>query len=153
MNDLEFERKFLFYVGIKALIKHKSKVLLLSSGREELSSTMRRDIFWDLPGGKIEAGEQVEEALRREISEELGIGQDLNVKDLFDVSTSNFKVSHDQRIPLILVTYLCELKDSERKFELTDEHAGYEWVDVKTAAERLSAKFNKSFVEKVLEFL
>jgi hypothetical protein len=59
------QKKWLFFVGIKALILNKGKILLLSSGIPELSSTKRSRIFWDLPGGKAEWGESVAETLRR----------------------------------------------------------------------------------------
>ena len=78
MADLESERRFLLYVGIKALILNSKRVLVLSSGKEELSSTNRKRTFWDLPGGKIEAGVQVESALKREVVEEFGIDKKIS---------------------------------------------------------------------------
>jgi 8-oxo-dGTP diphosphatase len=46
-----------------AVLVEQSRVLL----------TQRRAGAWEFPGGKVEAGEDPREALRRELSEELGI--------------------------------------------------------------------------------
>jgi 8-oxo-dGTP diphosphatase len=53
-----------FRVGVYALIFDEGRVLL----------ALRRDIdWWNLPGGGMEAGETVEEAMRREVREETGL--------------------------------------------------------------------------------
>jgi ADP-ribose pyrophosphatase YjhB (NUDIX family) len=53
-----------FRIGVYALIFEQGRVLL----------ALRRDIgWWNLPGGGMEAGETVEEALRREVLEETGL--------------------------------------------------------------------------------
>lgn len=52
-----------FPVSIKAVLLIGGKIALLKNARDE----------WELPGGRIEAGEQPERALLREIAEELGI--------------------------------------------------------------------------------
>ncbi|HLI07467.1 MAG TPA: NUDIX domain-containing protein [Ktedonobacteraceae bacterium] len=53
-----------FRIGVAALIFHEGKVLLAH----------RRDIdWWNLPGGGMEEGETVDEALRREVLEETGL--------------------------------------------------------------------------------
>lgn len=147
-NKLFGQRKWLFFVGVKALIVRGEKVLLLRSGRAELSSTMRRSFFWDMPGGKVEWGENIEETLRREVHEELGVPERaLDIGDIFEASVSNIVISHGIRVPLILITYRCKLKDNHsEKFELSDEHSAYRWVDKSEAQKLLKTKLNKTFI-------
>ena len=59
------ERRRLFVVA--ALIARRGRVLL-SQRRADQSFPL----MWEFPGGKVEAGETPEEALTREIDEELG---------------------------------------------------------------------------------
>lgn len=56
-----------FYIGIKAVISEDDRVLILKRiNRKGL-------IVYDLPGGRIDAKESIEEALKRELKEELDI--------------------------------------------------------------------------------
>src|SRR5437588_5232967 len=57
-----------FRVAVSALIFDDGRILLAH----------RRDIdWWNLPGGGMEAGETVDEALRREVREETGLEVEL----------------------------------------------------------------------------
>ncbi len=143
------QRKWLFFVGIKALIVKDGKILILAAGHPELSSTRRKRVFWDLPGGKIEWGENIGQTLFREVEEEIGVPRNsVKVVRIFDASVSKIKISHAIRVPLILITYICKLS-SGRKIKLSDEHTTYKWADLKTAKRLLGTKFNKTFIKQL----
>jgi 8-oxo-dGTP pyrophosphatase MutT (NUDIX family) len=57
-----------FHVSVKALVFDEHDRLLLL--QEESG-------IWDLPGGRIEHGEELQEALRRECCEEIGVAGDI----------------------------------------------------------------------------
>lgn len=54
-------------LGIGAIILDRDRVLMVERGKPPLQG------YWSLPGGVLEAGETLEEGLRREILEETGL--------------------------------------------------------------------------------
>lgn len=63
MNSLPNQR---FHVGIYGVLINENKVLLIKKSRVAYKG------MFDLPGGSIEFGEKVEDALKREFIEETG---------------------------------------------------------------------------------
>ena len=76
-----------FPISIKAIIIDDNKVLCLKNERNE----------WDLPGGKIEFNEDIENCLIREIKEETN----LSVENLNILKPLNLKFNYVSVIVLI----------------------------------------------------
>ena len=57
--------------AVKALIERNGKILVLKTETEN-------DVYWVLPGGKIEYGEDPLEALEREIREEISVEAEIS---------------------------------------------------------------------------
>ena len=55
------------FVGVFAVLRRAERILLVANDRHIDGKTQRT---WDLPGGRVEAGELLQEALRRELMEE-----------------------------------------------------------------------------------
>ena len=81
---------------VAAVIMNEGKVFATQRGYGEFKDG------WEFPGGKVEAGESPEEALRREIREELEV--EVNVGDLIDTIEYDYPAFH-----LSMKCYACTI--------------------------------------------
>lgn len=94
-------------VGVGGVVIHRARVLLVLRGREPLKGR------WSIPGGLVELGEELEEAVRRELLEETGlVVEPLRIIEAFDrIQRAGRRV----RYHFVIVDYFCRLKRGNLK--------------------------------------
>lgn len=109
-------------IGVTAFIHHDDKVLLVKRSQNE---NFLPD-YYEMPGGKAEFGETPEEALIREVKEELN----LVIKVLKPYSTFSYTSSNDTK-HTIDIQFLVELDDNLKNIRLSKEHDQFQLVSKK----------------------
>lgn len=97
---------------VAAIIQKENKILATKRGYGEFIN------MWEFPGGKIELGETKEQALVREIKEELNI----------EISVDKFAIDIEYQYPnfyLFMSCFMCSIK--EGSIELLEHNDG-KWI-------------------------
>lgn len=98
---------------VAAIIKKDDYFLLAKRNKEKYMG-----LKWEFPGGKVEKDESFEEALSREILEELNVNIEIHNK----VAEERYQ---DDEINIVLHYYMCSLIDTDI---VLSEHEAIEWV-------------------------
>ena len=108
---------------VAAVIEHDGKILCMQRGATKYEYT---SFHWEFPGGKIEPGETPQQALHRELLEEMDLG----------VAVGEHLMTVDHSYPdfdITLMFYRCtpvnpELDSAGYPLFVRREHHSHEWL-------------------------
>ena len=124
-----------FGLTVRGIIKNKdNKILILKRHPASRTDSCK----WELPGGKVEPGEDFDKAIIREIKEETNL--DCEIESFFEAVEN--ETTHMRTVQLIM-----NLKDINGDVEISDEHVEWMWADT----DDLKTLEISSTLKKILE--
>lgn len=97
---------------VAAIIKDNDRIFITRRGYGNFVD------MWEFPGGKIESGESQEEALIREIKEELEL--DINISDFLTTIDYDYQTFH-----LTMHCFICQISGGELNLNV---HNDAKWI-------------------------
>ena len=132
------EKNQIWKVCICGVIKNDDKYLIV----KRKSDDPNKAGFWEFPSGKVDFGESLNEALSRELLEE--VGDDFPEEEIKLIGTSEYTIEkEDVKRYTIQINYLIEVNEAP-EIELSEEHVDFDWVE--ETDERLD-----DFLQKIIK--
>lgn len=131
-----------FYVGIKGVIVKNNKVLVMRA------NSKTHEDRWEVPGGRIDGDETIEQALHRELREELPNIKNIVLEHIVDARRLHKDIDGDKSLVLIFYKVSADFDGEPR---LSDEHVEAKWLDKNEAIE-LAEPIVKQAIRQSFEY-
>jgi nucleoside triphosphatase len=118
------------------------------SGKILLVRSFKWGDKYSVPGGHIELGERAEDAIKREVKEEVGL--DVKVGELLIVQQAIYPADFYRKDHYVFLDYVCHTKDTDVILDSRELQA-YAWVDPKQALGFELEPYTRRFIEKYVE--
>lgn len=106
-------------LGVGALIFQRDCILMVERGGEPLKG------WWSIPGGLVETGELLEDAIRREVREETGL--EIKPAGMLQIFERIMRDSQDAaEYHYVLIDYVCRVRGGTLR--AGDDVSRAEWV-------------------------
>ena len=132
--------------GVGVMILRDGKILLGRRNADPVkaSSELGGQATWTMPGGKIDFGEKIADAARRELSEETGLA----AKTLRIASIGN---EIKDNAHFVTVGFVCEDFEGEPKIMEPEEIEEWKWFQIDSLPENIfppSRKLLQNYINK-----
>lgn len=117
--------------AVKAFIVKNDKLFIIKRSADDV----QKPNIWEIPGGRLELGEDPILGLVREVKEETG----LDIWPIMPLNIRHFMRADKQKITMII--FLCRLNSGILK--MSEEHTDYKFVEIEKAKELLADFFHK----------
>lgn len=121
---------------------------IVYNGKDEIfvAKSYKLKNKWTIPGGHVEYGESLEDAVRREVKEETNL--DVKNIEFIDVQESIFSKEFHKKKHFIFIDFCCYATSS--KVKLNDEFQEYKWV---AQEKSLEMPLNSSAKKLIQDFI
>lgn len=122
------------FLAVDGIIFDKDRTLLIKRAIDPFKGN------WVLPGGHVEYGERVEDALKREIKEEVGIK--IKIKKLVGIYSDP---QRDPRYHMVSIAYLC--KKIRGSIQLSSEASQYKYFSLNELPSKIGFDHRKIIMD------
>lgn len=120
------------YIGVGCgalIINDKNETLLLKRGKNSRNQAG----YWSKPGGTVEFGEKIEDAIRREIKEEFGV----EIKLISLLGFTNH-IMKEEKQHWLSISYLAKITKGEPKNMEPNKHDSIRWFRFDDLPEKMT---------------